>query len=79
MNQSIILCKIYRNEEPDVHKIIEKLPTQASLAGVKLNSIEFEKDDDTNFHMQFITATSNLRARKYDKYYNLVMKYQKLI
>ena len=26
---------------------------------------EFEKDDDTNFHMDFIAATGNLRARNY--------------
>ena len=26
---------------------------------------EFEKDDDTNFHIDFIHATSNLRARNY--------------
>jgi ubiquitin-activating enzyme E1 len=27
--------------------------------------IEFEKDDDTNFHIDFIHAASNLRARNY--------------
>ena len=26
---------------------------------------DFEKDDDTNFHIDFITACSNLRARNY--------------
>merc|ERR1719387_1063574 len=26
---------------------------------------EFEKDDDTNFHVEFITAASNLRASNY--------------
>merc|ERR1719443_2653077 len=26
---------------------------------------EFEKDDDTNHHIDFVTATSNLRARNY--------------
>eukprot|EP00996_Jenningsia_fusiforme_P000161 NODE_111_length_3228_cov_56.356087_g101_i0.p1 GENE.NODE_111_length_3228_cov_56.356087_g101_i0~~NODE_111_length_3228_cov_56.356087_g101_i0.p1 ORF type:complete len:984 (+),score=189.48 NODE_111_length_3228_cov_56.356087_g101_i0:150-3101(+) len=30
-----------------------------------LSVIEFEKDDDTNFHIDFITACSNLRARNY--------------
>lgn len=30
------------------------------------NVIEFEKDDDTNFHMDFITAASNCRAECYD-------------
>ncbi|CAL8381639.1 unnamed protein product [Boreogadus saida] len=27
---------------------------------------EFEKDDDSNFHMDYITAASNLRAENYD-------------
>lgn len=31
-----------------------------------MNPISFEKDDDTNFHMDFITATSNLRASNYN-------------
>jgi ubiquitin-activating enzyme E1 len=26
---------------------------------------EFEKDDDSNFHIDFIHATANLRARNY--------------
>lgn len=26
---------------------------------------EFEKDDDTNFHIDFIHAAANLRARNY--------------
>jgi ubiquitin-activating enzyme E1 len=29
------------------------------------NLQEFEKDDDSNFHIDFITATANLRARNY--------------
>lgn len=28
--------------------------------------IDLLKDDDTNFHMDFIVATSNLRAANYD-------------
>lgn len=31
----------------------------------KLTPIDFEKDDDTNHHMEFITAASNLRAENY--------------
>jgi ubiquitin-activating enzyme E1 len=27
--------------------------------------LEFEKDDDSNFHIDFISATANLRARNY--------------
>jgi len=49
----------------DASTIIEKLPTPSSLAGYRLNPVEFEKDDDTNFHIDFITAASNLRAINY--------------
>ena len=30
-----------------------------------IQPIEFEKDDDTNFHIAFINAAANLRARNY--------------
>uniref|UniRef100_G3MM20 E1 ubiquitin-activating enzyme n=1 Tax=Amblyomma maculatum TaxID=34609 RepID=G3MM20_AMBMU len=43
----------------------KELPTPSSLADVKLAPLEFEKDDDTNFHMDFIVAASNLRATNY--------------
>jgi ubiquitin-activating enzyme E1 len=33
---------------------------------LQINPVEFEKDDDTNFHMDFIVACSNLRAENYD-------------
>jgi len=51
--------------EKQVQDTIKALPTPASLAGYRLRPIEFEKDDDTNFHLDFITACSNLRARNY--------------
>lgn len=35
------------------------------MAGFKLQPVEFEKDDDTNYHIDFITAASNLRAENY--------------
>lgn len=43
--------------------IATALPEPASLS--KLSPVEFEKDDDSNFHMDFITACSNLRASNY--------------
>uniref|UniRef100_A0AAQ5Z4H0 E1 ubiquitin-activating enzyme n=1 Tax=Amphiprion ocellaris TaxID=80972 RepID=A0AAQ5Z4H0_AMPOC len=42
-----------------------RLPSSESFQ-FKLNPIDFEKDDDTNFHMDFIVAASNLRAENYD-------------
>jgi ubiquitin-activating enzyme E1 len=36
------------------------------MAGFKLQPVEFEKDDDTNHHIDLITAASNLRAENYN-------------
>jgi len=52
-------------EERAVEKIIENLPERKAFAGWSMKAIDFEKDDDTNYHMAFITAASNLRARNY--------------
>jgi len=49
----------------DASDITQRLPAPSSLAGYRLNPVEFEKDDDTNFHIDFITAASNLRATNY--------------
>ncbi|KAF2263307.1 ubiquitin-activating enzyme E1 [Lojkania enalia] len=48
-----------------LNKLAQSLPNPKSLAGFKLEPIEFEKDDDTNYHIDFITAASNLRAANY--------------
>ncbi|KAJ3380046.1 hypothetical protein HDU92_006225 [Lobulomyces angularis] len=48
-----------------IDAIVKSLPSPSSLAGFRLSPAEFEKDDDTNFHIDFITATSNLRAVNY--------------
>lgn len=48
-----------------IDKIVKALPTPSSLAGFRLSPAEFEKDDDSNFHIDFITAMSNLRAINY--------------
>ncbi|KAL4677298.1 hypothetical protein H8957_008188 [Semnopithecus entellus] len=42
------------------------LPSPDRLPGFKMYPIDFEKDDDSNFHMDFIVAASNLRAENYD-------------
>lgn len=48
-----------------MQEIIATLPAPSTLAGYKLAPVEFEKDDDTNHHIDFITAASNLRAENY--------------
>jgi len=41
------------------------LPDPALLQHITLTPVVFEKDDDSNFHMDFIVASSNLRAENY--------------
>ncbi|KAI0723211.1 ubiquitin activating enzyme [Earliella scabrosa] len=50
----------------DLGDYLKQLPPPSSLVGYRLNPVEFEKDDDTNHHIDFITAASNLRAMNYN-------------
>ena len=52
-------------DESDPAELAKKLPPSSSFAGFRLTPVEFEKDDDTNHHIDFITAASNLRATNY--------------
>ena len=54
------------DEGEELKKLIDSLPPPKTLSGFKLEPVEFEKDDDTNFHIDFITAASNLRAQNYN-------------
>jgi ubiquitin-activating enzyme E1 len=56
----------FADDAEELNKIIATLPAPKSLPGFRLNPVEFEKDDDTNHHIDFITAASNLRAMNYD-------------
>ncbi|EON97536.1 putative ubiquitin-activating enzyme e1 1 protein [Phaeoacremonium minimum UCRPA7] len=53
------------DDTAELQKIMSAIPAPSSLAGFKLTPVEFEKDDDTNHHIDFITAASNLRAENY--------------
>lgn len=46
-------------------RILEGLPKGTDLPGFAMCPIEFEKDDDSNMHVDFIAAASNLRASNY--------------
>lgn len=46
--------------------LLDSIPKVSELPGVKVCPIDFEKDDDTNYHMDFIVASSNLRAENYE-------------
>lgn len=49
----------------DDAEVASSLPAPSALAGFRLHPADFEKDDDSNFHMDFITSASNLRATNY--------------
>ena len=53
------------DDSDELDQLVSSLPPPKSLAGFKLQPVEFEKDDDTNHHIDFITASSNLRAQNY--------------
>ncbi|GBP03360.1 Ubiquitin-like modifier-activating enzyme 1 [Eumeta japonica] len=49
------------NEELDqdrLKSIVAELPAPGDIPSLKITPLEFEKDDDTNFHMDFIVAAS---------------------
>jgi len=45
--------------------LIATLEARQQFEGLRITPIEFEKDDDTNLHMDFIVAASNSRAINY--------------
>lgn len=59
--------KVEKAEDDEVRiEELTQLLKAAKISGRrKINTIEFEKDDDTNFHIDFISAVANLRARNY--------------
>jgi ubiquitin-activating enzyme E1 len=52
--------------QSEVEQILSRLPKQDDILGIKIKPHDFEKDDDTNFHMDYISATANLRAENYE-------------
>lgn len=53
------------DDQSELNQLLDSLPPPSTLAGYRLSKVDFEKDDDSNHHMDFITATSNLRALNY--------------
>jgi len=52
--------------DKQISDIISSLPKISDYAGYRLRPIDFEKDDDKNFHIDFVTACSNMRAWNYE-------------
>ncbi|KAF5559764.1 ubiquitin-activating enzyme E1 [Fusarium phyllophilum] len=53
------------DDDDEIEKLTTSLPSPSSLSGFQLAPVDFEKDDDSNHHIDFITACSNLRAENY--------------
>lgn len=54
------------DDEPVITTLMEALSIDAkTITADNVFPADFEKDDDSNFHIDFINATSNLRARNY--------------
>ncbi|CAF3033740.1 unnamed protein product, partial [Rotaria sp. Silwood2] len=47
-------------------QLLSRLPKPEDVLDIKIQPHEFEKDEDTHFHMDYITATANLRAENYE-------------
>lgn len=54
------------DDEPVITQLLDGLRVSTdSLAVDSIAAADFEKDDDSNFHIDFINACANLRARNY--------------
>ncbi|XP_028979923.1 ubiquitin-like modifier-activating enzyme 1 isoform X3 [Esox lucius] len=56
----------HRPYDNRLEELKSQLPGAEAASKFKLTAVDFEKDDDSNFHMDFIVAASNLRAENYD-------------
>ncbi|KAH7134240.1 hypothetical protein EDB81DRAFT_94304 [Dactylonectria macrodidyma] len=53
------------DDNDELEQLTASLPSPNTLSGFQLVPVDFEKDDDSNHHIDFITACSNLRAENY--------------
>ncbi|CAF3376655.1 unnamed protein product [Rotaria socialis] len=53
-------------EDCRINEIVSHLPKHDEISSIKIRPHEFEKDDDSNFHIDYIAATANLRAENYE-------------
>ncbi|KAG8339883.1 putative ThiF family Ubiquitin activating enzyme E1 putative enzyme active site [Trypanosoma vivax] len=59
--------KAGESKEEQLKKLLRSIVAMAEKCrNVKTVPLDFEKDDDDNFHIDFVAAASNLRARNYD-------------
>lgn len=74
LNENVKISVTEAEEKENVKKAVEaitpddvyqNLPDRTKFNGVMITPLSFEKDDDTNFHIDFITSASNMRALNY--------------
>jgi len=53
------------DDDEVIKKTVEKLKGFSFKGPKTMRATEFEKDDDSNYHIDFIAAVANLRARNY--------------
>jgi len=56
---------VIEGEDEVFKQVLALIPDVADFKGYTMSPIQFEKDDDQNMHIDFITAASNLRASNY--------------
>ena len=65
-NPNPVVAEAAPEDEEVLRQILEQLKVEdIGVLSTELFAIDFEKDDDNNFHIDFIHAASNLRARNY--------------
>ena len=52
--------------ETEADQILNRLPRREDTLDIKIRPHDFEKDDDSNFHMDYVAAVANLRAENYE-------------
>ncbi|KEG08248.1 putative ubiquitin-activating enzyme e1 [Trypanosoma grayi] len=60
-------AKAEGSKDEQLHQMLKSIVAMAKRCNkTKAAALEFEKDDDDNFHIDFVTAASNLRALNYE-------------
>jgi ubiquitin-activating enzyme E1 len=54
-----------QSESLDMSDILKQIPSVEAFMEFQVKPLEFEKDNDDNFHIDFITHASNMRAINY--------------
>ena len=54
-----------KSDEEVLDELSKSLPSRLDFEGLEMAVASFEKDDDTNYHVDFVHAVGNLRASNY--------------